>query len=72
MQRHGYLEETYFTFAYSPLPDDDGRIGGLFCAVTEETQQVIGERRLRLLREIAAATAECRTPVLVCEAAAQC
>ena len=47
MERHGYLEETYFTFAYSPLPDDAGGIGGLFCAVTEETQQVVGERRLQ-------------------------
>ena len=27
MDRHGYLEETYFTFAYSPLPDDQGRRG---------------------------------------------
>jgi PAS domain S-box-containing protein len=72
MERHGYLEETYFTFAYSPLPDDAGGIGGLFCAVTEETQQVVGERRLRLLREIAAATAECRTSMQVCESLARC
>src|SRR5512146_935922 len=43
MQRHGYPEETYFTFSYSPLPDDSGRTGGLFCAVTEVTRQVIGE-----------------------------
>ncbi len=72
MQRHGYLEETYFTFAYSPLPDDAGNIGGLFCAVTEETQKVISERRLRLFREIGAAMAECRTPLQVCRSAAQC
>src|SRR5262249_25104749 len=72
MARHGYLEETYFTFAYSPLPDDKGNVGGLFCAVTEETQRVIGERRLRVLREIAAATAESRTPSQVCESAARC
>jgi len=72
MERHGYLEETYFTFSYSPLPDDAGGVGGLFCAVTEETQQVIGERRLRLLGEVAAATAECRTAVQVCQSAARC
>ena len=72
MERHGYPEETYFTFSYSPLPDDSGKVGGLFCAVTEETQKVIGERRLRLFREIAAAMAECRTPISVCRAAAQC
>jgi len=72
MERHGYLEETYFTFSYSPLPDDEGNVGGLFCAVTEETQQVIGERRMALLREIAAATAEGRTPGQVCQLAARC
>jgi PAS domain S-box-containing protein len=72
MERHGYLEETYFTFAYSPLPDDRSQIGGIFCAVTEETLQVIGARRLRLLREIAAAIAGLRTRVEVCQAAAAC
>jgi len=72
MERHGYREETYFTFSYSPLPDDEGNVGGLFCAVTEETEQVIGERRLRLLREIASAMAESRTPGQVCELAATC
>jgi PAS domain S-box-containing protein len=71
-ERHGYQEETYFTFSYSPLPDDEGNIGGLLCAVTEETQRVIGERRLRLLREIAAAMAESRTASQVCEYAARC
>ena len=72
MDRHGYLEETYFTFAYSPLPDDKGGVAGLFCAVTEDTQRVVGERRLKLLRETASAVAESRTPVQVCEAAAGC
>ena len=72
MERHGYREETYFTFSYSPLPDDADGIGGLFCAVKEETQQIIGERRLRLLRELAAATSECRTAAQVCQSAARC
>ena len=72
MERHGYREETYFTFSYSPLPDDADGVGGLFCAVKEETQQIIGERRLRLLRELAAATAECRTAAQVCQSAARC
>ena len=72
MARHGYPEETYFTFSYSPLPDDQGNVGGLFCAVTEETQRVIGERRLKLLREITAATAESLALSQVCESAAQC
>ena len=72
MERHGYLEETYFTFSYSPLPDDHGGVGGIFCAVTEETQRVIGQRRLLLLRELAAKTAQARTPEQVCRIAADC
>ena len=72
MTRNGYLEETYFTFSYSPLPNDEGKVGGLFCAVTEETEQVIGERRLRLLRELAAGMAESRTSAQVCQSAAAC
>lgn len=72
MARHGYLEETYFTFSYSPIPVENGDIGGIFCAVTEETQKIVGERRLKLLREVAAATAEPRNPLEVCQAAARC
>src|SRR5215207_2689310 len=54
MDRNGYLEETYFTFSYSPIRDESGGIGGMFCACTETTPKVIGERRLRTLRDIAA------------------
>jgi PAS domain S-box-containing protein len=57
LQRSGYPEETYHTFSYSPLRHDDGRVAGLFCAVAEVTQQVIGERRLATLRELASALA---------------
>ena len=46
MERHGYTEETYFTWSYSPIPDDRGAIGGLFCACTEETQRVRAEERV--------------------------
>jgi signal transduction histidine kinase/DNA-binding response OmpR family regulator len=70
-ERHGYQEETYFTFSYSPIRDDQGDVGGLFCAVTEETQRVIGERRLKLLREVAANAAETTVPERVCSAAAE-
>ncbi|WP_052711985.1 hybrid sensor histidine kinase/response regulator [Paracidovorax citrulli] len=51
----GTLEETYHTFSYSPLLDDDGRVNGLFCAVSEETRRVISERRLAVLHELSAA-----------------
>ncbi|HEY6922536.1 MAG TPA: PAS domain-containing protein, partial [Steroidobacteraceae bacterium] len=62
MDRFGYAEETYFTFSYSPIRDIGGKVGGIFCAVTEDTRRVIGERRMRLLREVAAKTSDTRTP----------
>jgi len=66
LQRHGYAEETYHTFSYSPLLGDDGRVEGVFCAVTEETDRVISERRLECLRLLASrlAAAESRSAVL--------
>jgi signal transduction histidine kinase/ActR/RegA family two-component response regulator len=52
MERNGFPEETWFTWSYSPIHDDSGRIGGLFCACTEETGRVLAEReRDRLVRE---------------------
>ena len=53
LERSGYREETYHTFSYSPLFGDDSKVAGLLCVVTEETDRVIGERRLRTLRSLA-------------------
>ena len=61
LERSGFSEETYHTFSYSPLHDDDGQVGGMFCVVTEETTRVIGERRLGLLREFGTRLAESQT-----------
>ncbi|MFO1079785.1 MAG: response regulator [Reyranellaceae bacterium] len=61
MERNGYPEETYYTFSYSPIPDDDGSVGGIFCANSDDTQRVIGERQLALLRDLAAETAQARS-----------
>ena len=58
LERRGFPEETYHTFSYSPVPDDQGRVGGMLCVVTEDTERTIGERRLRTLRELAARTTE--------------
>jgi len=54
LERSGFPEETYHTFSYSPVYDDDNRIAGMLCVVTEVTERVIGERRLRVLRDLAA------------------
>ncbi|WP_205697892.1 SpoIIE family protein phosphatase [Conexibacter sp. SYSU D00693] len=55
LERSGYREETYHTFSYSPLSDDDGRVVGMLCVVSEETERVIGERRMATLRDLGAA-----------------
>src|SRR6476620_8228208 len=68
LERRGYPEECYFTFSYSPIRDESGGVGGVFCAVTETTGRVIGERRLRLLRELAA-DAAAPTPDEACRRA---
>jgi signal transduction histidine kinase len=54
IDRVGYAEEAYFSFSYSPIHAEDGTVGGVFCPVIETTQKVIGERRLRTLRDLAA------------------
>ncbi len=71
MERNGYPEETYYTFSYSPVPDDEGGTGGILCANTEDTQRIIGERQLALLRELAARTADARTFDQACTASAR-
>ena len=53
LERHGYAEECYFTFSYSPIRDESGGIGGIFTPVQETTGRVIGERRTRTLMDLA-------------------
>ena len=53
LERNGHPEECYFTFSYSPITEESGEVGGVFCAVTETTERVIGERRLATLADMA-------------------
>ena len=61
MERNGYPDETYYTFSYSPLPNDEGETHGIFCANTDDTQRIIGARRLAVQRELASRTIDVRT-----------
>lgn len=44
MERHGFTEETHFSFSYTPVCDGSGEVTGVFCACTEITGQVLAER----------------------------
>jgi signal transduction histidine kinase/CheY-like chemotaxis protein len=69
MDRAGFEEETYFTFSYSPIIDESGGVGGVFCAVTETTASVLGTRRLRVLAEVAETAGSHSEPTEVAAAA---
>ena len=66
MERNGYREETYYTFSYSPVPNEEGGTGGIICANTDDTQRIVGGRQLALLQELAARASEARTIEAVC------
>ncbi|HEX7237619.1 MAG TPA: ATP-binding protein, partial [Gammaproteobacteria bacterium] len=71
IDRYGFDEETYFDVSYDPVRDESGAVAGVFCIVTETTGRVVGERRLALLKDVAAHNSAARTPrdacVLTCE-----
>jgi len=60
-ERSGYPEETYHTFSYSPLRDDSGAVVGMLCVVSEDTERVIGERRMATLRDLGSNPSVVRT-----------
>jgi signal transduction histidine kinase len=72
LERSGYREETYHTFSYSPLSGDNGTVAGHLCVVTEETDRVIGERRLKTLRSLAGELSKTITEEEVVACVARC
>ena len=71
LERHGYPEECYFTFSYSPIRDESNKIVGVFTPVQETTGKVIGERRLRTLGELAARSNQAKDVAQACRLAAE-
>lgn len=66
LERNGYPEETYFDVSYDPVRDESGDVGGLFCIVSETTGRVVGERRLKTLRDLAERNANARSADEAC------
>lgn len=52
LERSGYPEETYHSFSYSPLYGEGTEVEGLYCVVSEDTERVINERRIDMLRKL--------------------
>ena len=71
LNRHGYKEECYFTFSYSPIRDATGGIGGIFTPVQETTGRVIAERRERTIRDLGATRSVDADMEQVCRTAAR-
>ena len=71
LERYGFVEETYFDVSYDPVRVESGVVGGVFCIVTETTERVVGQRRLALLRDLAARNATARTEREACVLAMQ-
>ena len=69
INRQGFMEEAFFTFYYSPIPDGN-RIGGVLLVTVDTTQRVLAERELRTLRALASETAGARSADEVCGRAA--
>jgi PAS domain S-box-containing protein len=66
LERHGFPEETYFDVSYDPVRVESGDVGGVYCIVTETTERVVGERRMALLKDLAARNAKARTVAEAC------
>ena len=68
INRHGFVEETHFTIAYSPVPDETvpSGIGGVLATVHEITEKVIGERRVAALCDLGTQSAEAETAEEAC------
>jgi signal transduction histidine kinase/FixJ family two-component response regulator len=73
INRHGFIEETHFTIAYSPVPDETapGGIGGVLATVHEITGKVVAERRVAVLRDLGARSADAKTAEEACAIAAK-
>ena len=73
INRSGRIEETHFTVAYSPVPDETAPtgIGGVLATVHEITEKIVGERRVAILRDLGSGAGEAKTAEQACSIAAE-
>jgi PAS domain S-box-containing protein len=66
-----FLEEKYLKVSFNPIVLDSGKIGGSFSLIDDTTDRVVGERRLRTLRDLAARSMEAKEIDEACRIAAE-
>ena len=71
LDRHGFVEECYFVFSYSPIREEQGNVGGVLVTVTETTARVLDARRLVTLQDLAAKGQHVQTASAAAEIAAE-
>ncbi len=71
MKRGDFLEEKYFSFSYSPVFDESGKVGGLFCPNFDTTDKILSARRNRTLSELAARSLIEKSIATACSSAAE-
>ena len=67
LDRAGYPEEAYFSVSHAAIRDDRGGNVGVFAVCSEVTEQVVGERRLRLLRDLSLRGGQTSTAQHTCD-----
>ncbi len=67
MQRHGFVEETYFNYNLSPIAAENRRITGVFNAGLETTGRVVAERRQQLFLDLTSAAARASSVDELCD-----
>ncbi len=48
MARYGEIEQTWWSFSFSPLIDENNAVVGMFCVTNETTRQVLDQRALAI------------------------
>ncbi|KAJ8106956.1 hypothetical protein OPT61_g9196 [Boeremia exigua] len=61
IDRHGFLEETYWSFQFKPVLDKEGRITSYYHHLFETTKHHLLERRVSSLVELGSVTANARS-----------
>lgn len=52
IERHGRIEECFFSYSYSPIHDDDGTIGGVLDIAVETSLAMVTARRLESVAQL--------------------